>query len=246
MNKNDFDYESSMFFGLKRIMSDEQEAYVKGLFNSHYKIIGVNAKSGSGKTTLAVAAAKILIDTKQYDELFYVFAPVEESEMGYTPGTLFEKERKYHGPLIDALLQIGCDPAKCIFDPNKLEEEENKEAQSKAQGDKKKKEKTPKVYKKYWVTPLSHVFLRGRNLKNKVVIIDEAQNFTTNELRKILTRCHDTCKVILIGHTGQCDIDSKTSGFDYYLAHMEKYKHGEKYELTQNYRGSLANWADDI
>lgn len=218
---------ASMFFGLRERMTSEQEDYLQALMNPEVQIVIVNAKAGTGKTTLAVGAAKLLIAQKKYQELFYTFAPVEEDSMGYTPGDVFEKEQKYHTPLMDALHEINEVPSQAIINP--LD----------AIGAKKNVEKG-------WVKVASHTFLRGTNIKNKVVIIDEAQNFTIEQLRKVLTRCHDNCKVILIGHTGQCDIDNKKSGFKAYINHAEKFDKARVVELTKSFRGELAEWADDI
>lgn len=253
-NKKSFSYAHSMFFGFKERMTQEQDAYVQAMLDPSVKLITVNAKAGTGKTSLAVAAAKILVDSKCYQDLLYVFAPVEENQMGYTPGDVFEKEKKYHGPLLDALEAIGEKPERSLYDPTK--ELALKEAEkNKRQMDKLKKKrsdaasdivpiKEPSI--KYWVTALSHTFLRGRNLMNRVVIIDEAQNFTLPQLRKILTRCHDNCKVILIGHTGQCDIDPALSGFKAYIEHAHQLESAKNFELTQSFRGELAEWADQI
>lgn len=222
-----FDFDNSLFFGLKERMTEEQEAYVRSLLDPATRLVVVNASAGTGKSTLAVAAAKILVNAGKYHSLFYTFAPVEEGQMGYTPGDVFEKEQKYHGPLLDALEAIDEDPMQCLYNPLDL-------AAMKKNAD------------KIWVTAASHTFLRGTNLSNRIIIIDEAQNFTTSQLRKILTRCHDNCKVVLIGHTGQCDIKPSASGFASYIEHAKTYPFAKTLCLTHNFRGTLANWADQI
>jgi phosphate starvation-inducible protein PhoH len=75
------------------------------------------------------------------------------------------------------------------------------------------------------------------------VIIDEAQNYTVGELKKVLTRIHDTSKVIVIGHTGQIDIKGE-SGFAKYMAWFEGQERCEVCQLTKNYRGWLSTYAD--
>lgn len=219
--------DDSMFFGLRATMTDEQEEYVQALMDPNINLVIVNAKAGTGKTTLAVGAAKILVAEKKYKELFYTFAPVEEESMGYTPGDVFEKEQKYHTPLIDALLEINEIPMQAVINP--LDAATMKKNADKA-----------------WVKVASHTFLRGCNIKNKVVIIDEAQNFTVHQLRKVLTRCHDDCKVIMIGHTGQCDIDPSKSGLEKYIKHSDGYNKSKVISLTKSFRGELAEWADNI
>ena len=94
---------------------------------------------------------------------------------------------------------------------------------------------------------LTHTFLRGTNLKRKVIILDEAQNYTVADLKKTLTRCSDDCKVIVVGHDKQCDLKNKsTSGFIKYIEHFRNHERCEICELTINHRGWLSQFADEL
>ena len=176
--------------------------------------------SGSGKTTIAVAVAKLLHEQQRKD-LYYFFAPVQEDAFGFTPGDLEDKENKYLIPLRDALRKVKSDPDKEIYST---------------------KETKPRA----WVHATSHVFWRGGNIENAVVFIDEAQNWTEHELRKVLTRCHDNCHVIISGHQKQCDIEQSKSGFPKYKAEAEKADFASVLQLTKDFRGRLARWADNV
>lgn len=207
----------NLLFGFEPRLTDEQREYINSIFDYRFTI--VNAKAGTGKTTLAVAVAKIL-----QQPLYYIFSPVEERTMGFRPGDQREKEASYITPLRDALLEINESPDIAIYNPEKPELLKN--------------EKT-------WVYPMSHVFARGINIKDKVVIIDEAQNFTRGELKKVLTRIHDDCKVIMIGHDGQSDLPNPNrSGFVPYIEHFKTEPYVKLCKLTQNFRGELAGHAD--
>mgnify|MGYP001851110470 CR=1 FL=1 len=95
----------------------------------------------------------------------------------------------------------------------------------------------------------THTFLRGVNFQNKVVILDETQNFTTESLKKVLTRIHDTCKVIVIGHRGQIDlINKKDSGFAHYINYYSQLNDNRVQicSLSTNHRGWLSTTADNI
>lgn len=207
---------AELFFGLN--LTDEQKKYVDSIFDN--RITFVNAKAGSGKTTLAVGAAKIL-----QKPLVYIFSAVEETTIGHTPGSVEEKERKYIQPLIDALIEIREDPRFAI-----------------------KSENNPDlINENAWIEAKSHSFMRGSNIKNSTVIIDEAANFTRGELKKVLTRLHDSNTVIVIGHDKQCDLKNPSkSGFIPYLEHFRSYESVGICELTKNFRGTLADHADDL
>lgn len=214
-------WEDTLFFGMADKLTREQRDYLNAIYTS--KITFVNARSGSGKTTLAVGAAKLL-----GQPLVYIFAPVEEGKMGFRPGDQREKEAEYLQPLKDALLEIGEDPFQAIHDPEIAEKAKNGVDNS-------------------WVFPMSHIFARGTNIKNATVVITEAQNFTRGELKKILTRIHDSCTVIVEGHDGQCDLPNPNkSGFVPYMKHFENEDYVSCVKLTVNFRGEISRKADEL
>lgn len=94
-----------MFFGLR--LTDEQQEFVDAVLGNDYDVIFVNSKSGTGKSTLTVACAKLLVSSGKYNGMKYIFSPVEESKLGFTPGTAEQKWSKYFTPLIDALIEIS-------------------------------------------------------------------------------------------------------------------------------------------
>lgn len=207
---------AELFYGLN--LTNEQREYLDSIFDNQLTI--VNAKAGTGKTTLAVGAAKIL-----KKPLYYIFSPVEEDALGYTPGDVEEKESKYIQPLLDALKEINEDHRFALY----------------------RTENPEHIQKVAWVYAKSHVFARGTNIKNATVIIDEAQNYTKGELKKVLTRIHDSCKVIMIGHDGQNDLDQpEKSGFVPYLEHYRDEPYSKVVKLTVNFRGKLAQHADEL
>lgn len=208
----------SLLFGYEPKLTYEQRIYVNSIFDN--KLTIVNAKAGTGKTTLAVAVAKML-----GKPLYYTFAPVEEGALGFTPGDVEEKESKYITPLLDALHEIREDPRLAIH------RDSNPDFMNAAA----------------WVTAKSHVFMRGVNIKNATLIVDECQNLTRGELKKVLTRVHSDVHVILIGHDGQNDLaDPSKSGFVPYLEHFRNEPYAQICELTVNFRGRLASKADEL
>ncbi len=79
------------------------------------------------------------------------------------------------------------------------------------------------------------------------MITGSVRNAYIDDIKKVLTRMHDNCKVILIGHTGQNDlIDKSKSGFARYLEHYRGMPGAEICELTKNYRGWISSHADAL
>lgn len=150
-------------------------------------------------------------------QMHYIFAPVLQDVLGLLPGVLKEKEAPFLLPLKDALVSMGEIPEISL---------------SETEG---------------WISASSHVYWRGGNIEDSVVVIDEAQNMTKHELKKILTRCHDSCLVFVIGHSLQCDLKNPSkSGFEPYLQHVETTNLATICTLTKNFRGKISTWADSL
>lgn len=225
------------FYDFQATLTSEQKEYLDSMEKMRMTIS--NSVSGSGKTTLAVALSHL-----HGKKLLYIFFPVEEDKMGFRPGTQQKKESAYHGPVIDALIRIGEDPMKSI----KWEEVEEQETQWKSMASSKKS--SPQSSTEPWVEVKSHIFLRGTNIGEDgdlTVILDETQNGTRAEIKKVLSRIHDAATVVVIGHTGQIDLaDPKMSGFPRCIEHFSPKHYAKVVNLTHNFRGELSKDADEM
>lgn len=214
-----FIQDHNLLFGFRQTITDEQEDLINLILapTSEVQYIFVEAEAGTGKTQMAVIGAKL-----RGKKLRYIFAPVNEDEQGYLPGDTQEKDEPYLAPLKQALVKIGEKPEQSIFN---------------------KKEFHPHA----WVYAHSHSYERGSNYEDETVIVEEAQNFTKHQLRKVLTRPHDNSKTIIIGNIKQCDLPNPAdSGFEEYMIHGIGIAWIRKVQLTENFRGRGAKWADSI
>ena len=206
-------------------LDEYQRAFREACLSGDKLIVFCNAVAGSGKTTIAMDAANVLVqDSKtNYDGILYIVSPYGEGKQGYLPGSITEKSEVYFEPAYQAMVECNMNPNTDVCTESMA---------SKKRGD-------------GFVKLLTHTYMRGPNVANKVVIIDEAQNFTARDLKKVLTRMHDTCKVIVIGHTGQIDIAGR-SGFVGYIDHFKGQEKCAVCELKNNYRGWISTWADGL
>ena len=207
------------------ILDEGQEKFVQAVKSPKNTIVFCNAKAGTGKTTLAMGVANLIVQDKRndIDGIVYIVSPYGEQKQGYLPGSVTEKSEVYFEPAYQAIIECNLNPNVVVC---------NESMTSKKRGDS-------------YIKMMTHTFLRGSNLSKKVIIIDEAQNFTVAELKKVLTRIHDDSKVIVIGHTGQIDIEAQ-SGFARYIEHFRNFENGEICELTVNHRGKLSSFADAL
>jgi phosphate starvation-inducible PhoH-like protein len=208
---------------LKKKLDEHQKAYYKGLRANRVSI--VDDKSGTGKTTIAFLAAKELILDKIVSKIIYIRFPDDRAQgLGAVPGDLDEKGSIYFQPAYDALAELGIQP-----------------------------EAVDKLREAGVLIFRTDANLRGTNLKDAFIIIDESQNARDiGQLRLVLTRPHDDCKIALIGHSKQVDSKVKKYGksqltaFQVYQIHLLKKKWAKKYPLLVDYRGELSRWADEI
>ena len=212
------------FYGFQ--LDENQTIFRDSIWNPEKKIIFCNAKAGSGKTLIAFATGNLMYEYGMYDGIVYVVSPYGEQKQGFLPGSITEKSEVYFEPIYQAMIKCNLFPMHVIYDDTMT-------SQNKGTG---------------YVKCMTHTYLRGTNLENKVVILDESQNFAFSDLKKVLTRVNDNCKVIVIGHTAQKDTPDNTDAFHRYLTYFESL-HDDRVavcQLTKNYRGWISQTADDL
>lgn len=220
------DLTDSLFFGLT--LDDEQKTFRDLIWNPDVDVVFVDARAGSGKSLVSVATSVLLVKYGLFAGIHYVVSANAEGRQGYLPGSQQEKTAPYLQGLWSALETIGEWPEKTIKGINMDSEKEGTA----------------------YITAESSTYLRGANIggsSKKILIIDEAQNFTVPDLRKTLTRACDGTKVIVIGHQLQTDIPKHASGFLPCMEHFRS-KNNPRFafcELTTNHRSVVANVADE-
>jgi len=140
--------------------------------------------AGTGKTYIAIALAVKALKNREARKIILSRPAVEAGEkLGFLPGDMKDKIDPYLQPLYDAL--------EDMIPPVKLKEYmENKVIQ---------------------IAPLA--FMRGRTLNDAVIVLDEAQNTTTHQIKIFLTRLGMNAKMIITGDATQIDLPrSTTSG----------------------------------
>lgn len=149
----------------------------------HDIVFGIGP-AGTGKTYLAIAAAVAALQRKEVERIVLTRPAVEAGEkLGFLPGDLIEKVNPYLRPLYDALHDM--------LDINRVKEMLDNDVIE--------------------VAPLA--FMRGRTLSNSFVILDEAQNTTSEQMKMFLTRLGIGSKAVITGDITQIDLPfEKVSG----------------------------------
>src|SRR3979409_782332 len=144
----------------------------------HDMVFGIGP-AGTGKTYLAVAMAISALLAKKVNRIILARPAVEAGErLGFLPGTLQDKIDPYLRPLYDALYDL--------LDPEKVERYLEKNVIE--------------------IAPIA--FMRGRTLNDSFVIMDEAQNTTTEQMKMFVTRLGFGSKAVITGDVTQIDLPS--------------------------------------
>jgi phosphate starvation-inducible protein PhoH and related proteins len=140
--------------------------------------------AGTGKTYLAVAMAAAALLAKKISRIVLVRPAVEAGErLGFLPGSLQEKVDPYLRPLYDALYDL--------LEPERVD----------------------KMLERNVIEVAPLAFMRGRTINDAFIIMDEAQNTTSEQMKMFLTRLGNNAKAVITGDVTQIDLPNpKKSG----------------------------------
>src|SRR5262252_7482528 len=149
-----------------------------------HDMVFATGPGGTGKTYLAVAMAVSALLTKQVNRIILARPAVEAGErLGFLPGTLQQKIDPYMRPLYDALYDLA--------DPEKVD----------------------RYLEKNIIEIAPIAFMRGRTLNDSFVIMDEAQNTTSEQMKMFVTRLGFNSKAVITGDVTQIDLpNARRSG----------------------------------
>lgn len=164
------------------------------VLNSRKNLV-ISGYAGTGKTFLSSYIAYQEMFAGNYDKLIYMRSAVPTRNTGFLPGTEAEKIAIYEAPYIDIASELfGRGDAYDI------------------------------LKKKGLVHFSSTSYIRGINLRNAVIVVDETQNMSYHELDSIITRLNDNCRIMFCGDIKQADLYK--NGFeDFYevLSNMDEF-----------------------
>lgn len=159
--------------------------------------------AGTGKTFATLAACLNLVrgpkNCRKYKTIFYVREPVEIGHrLGYLKGTEEDKYGPYLGPLLDNYRHLMDNIA--LDNGHPMREPKRKDVLMETGYD----------HLPSDIVPLAPEFMRGRSFDDALLIVDEAQNMTLDEIQTMVTRIGNHSKMILVGSPNQIDVPGQT------------------------------------
>jgi phosphate starvation-inducible PhoH-like protein len=175
--------------------SEKQKEYINMLFDPEKKIVFSTGPAGTGKTILAVQAAIKALKNGHVNKIIVTrpAVEVENEKIGFLPGTLNEKMEPWTRPIFDVLKEYYS-----LKEITRMLSDEVIE-----------------------ISPLA--FMRGRTFKDSYLIADEMQNATPAQLKMLLTRGGDNCKIIITGDIQQTDRRADNSGITDFFIKLSKF-----------------------
>ena len=172
----------------------------------------LSGKAGSGKTLLACQIALDLLFKKVIQKIIITRPTVSKEEIGFLPGDLREKMEPWMQPIYANFYQLY------------------------------NKEKIDEIIENGQVEIVPVAFMRGRTFLDSFVIVDEAQNCTTDQMEMIVSRLGLRSKMVVCGDTQQVDLKNRgESGFKFLISVASKVKDMTSQTLLTNHRHPIVD-----
>jgi PhoH-like ATPase len=203
----------------------EQNFALNLLLNPEIDFVTLQGTAGSGKTLLAIAAGLTqVLDNNRYNEILMtrVTVPVGE-DIGFLPGTEEEKMTPWMGALMDNLEVLHGNQEGGSFGRDATAD---------------------LLQQKIKIRSLN--FMRGRTFLNRYIIIDEAQNLTSKQIKTLITRAGPGSKIVCLGDIKQIDtpyLTETTSGLTFAVDRFKQWDHSAHMTLIRGERSRLAYFA---
>jgi len=228
----DFQSNSNSVWGINA-RNQEQSYALNLLMDPEIDFVSLIGMAGTGKTLLTLAAGlEQTIEEKFYSEIIMtrVTIPVGE-DIGFLPGTEEEKMTPWMGALMDNLEVLN----KTDADDSSFSSEWGQEATNDL------------ISNRIKIRSIN--FMRGRTFLNRYIIIDEAQNLTSHQLKTLVTRAGPGTKIVCLGNIAQIDtpyLTETTSGLTYIIDRFKKWEHSGHITLIRGERSRLADFASEV
>ena len=213
----------------------EQAFAIDMIMDETIDLITLIGKSGCGKSIIACAAGLELVLNKHKYERLVIYRPIQVvgNDIGYTPGTIQEKLEPWFQAIMDSFEVLFTNSSN---------------AKNHTNGNDWKREL--EMYQRKGRIELEAIaYIRGRSIPNALIIVDEAQQLSKEDVKTILTRAGEGTKIILTGDLDQIDnpkLDATNNGLLHVMECFRDSPLASHITFTQGERSRLATVASEI
>jgi PhoH-like ATPase len=206
----------------------EQNFALNALMDPDVDFVSLLGTAGTGKTLLALAAGLAqTMDQQRYREIIMTRATVSVGEdIGFLPGTEEEKMTPWMGALTDNLEVLATPQEGGAWGRAATNDLLASRIKIRAMN-----------------------FMRGRTFLSRYLIIDEAQNLTSKQMKTLITRAGPGTKIVCLGNVEQIDtpyLTETTSGLTYAVDRFKDWEHSSHVTLRRGERSRLADFASEM
>ncbi len=222
-----YDSENHSVWGIQA-RNREQNYALNLLMDPQFDFVTLLGPAGTGKTLLVLAAGlEQTLEQNLYNEIVMtrITIPLGE-DIGFLPGTEEEKMAPWMGALMDNLEVLTMHDKSTPFEREATQELIN-----------------------HRIKIRSMNFMRGRTFVGRYLIIDEAQNLTSKQIKALVTRAGPGTKIVCIGNLAQIDtlyLTETSSGLTYAVDRFKNWTHSGHVTLKLGERSRLSDYAIDI
>lgn len=207
----------------------EQSFAIDLIMDRSIDLVTLIGRAGTGKSLIVLATAlELVLGKREYDK-FIIYRPIQPvgNDIGYLPGTMEEKLAPWFSAIMDNF--------EMLFTPKNGGGDWKRELE---------------MYQKKGKIEMEAItYIRGRSIPNAIILVDECQNLSKEDVKTILTRAGEGTKIILTGDIEQIDnslLDATSNGLTHVI---EKFKDSDlagHITFTQGERSKLASKAAEI
>lgn len=198
------------------------------IMDKNVDLVTMIGKAGTGKSLIVLATAlELVLGRKEYEK-FVIYRPIQPvgNDIGYLPGTMEEKLAPWFHAIMDNF--------EILFS-------------TKNGGDWKRE--LEMYVKKGKIEMEAITYIRGRSIPNSIILVDECQNLSKEDVKTILTRAGEGTKIILTGDIEQIDnslLDATSNGLTHVIEKFKDSGLAGHITFTQGERSKLASKAAEI
>lgn len=211
--------------------SPEQQLAMDMIMDPKLPLVSIIGLAGGGKSLISLACGlELVLNQKKYTT-FSIYRPIQSmgNDIGFLPGTLEEKLSPWFASIDDGF--------QYLFSANSGKKKDDW------------KEKLYQYLSNGTIQKEALSYIRGRSIPNSLILIDEAQNLSKEEIKTVITRVGQGSKIILTGDVSQIDapkLDATSNGLSYVIDRFKESNLAGHVTFTKGERSLLATEATEL